>query len=189
MQCDRNKNNCVPNDRQSTTTATSQPRTQAIEHPNDTIRRDIIPASAFSTMATKATHASRMFENPIEASVAQLDLDPFSVATQLYETLFFVRVRGNGKKVSRAKLGICPLVGDLFEKLADSAEVSAQSIRQVSICLPADIGKLQGLEIKAGEQDAFEFLISIISKGVVDVGATVPRRYILPTVVVLNSAD
>lgn len=124
-----------------------------------------------------------------ETSVVYPDQDPFSVVAQSYETLFFVRVRGSGQKASRVKLGYCYSVEDLFEKLGDSVQIPAESMKHVSICLPADVGELQSLDIKAGEQEAFELLMKMISRGLVDVGATVPGRYMLPTVVVPFATD
>ncbi|QDS68427.1 hypothetical protein FKW77_010794 [Venturia effusa] len=170
--CDRNPQNCVPYE-DFARTATSQPKTQSEEHLEGTPRRHVSPNSAFLAMITTAARNNGSFQHFDEASVAQV-----------YETMFLIRVRGKGQQVSRVKLGFCSSVVDLFEKFGDSAGISAQSIIRVSICLPADVGELQGLDIQAGEQEAFELLLGIISRGVVDVGATVPGHYMLPTVVV-----
>lgn len=122
-------------------------------------------------------------------SAACSDHDPFSLVAQLYATLFFVCVRGNGQKSFRVELGYCCSVDDLFVKLGDGAQIPAESMKKVSICLPLDVGDLQGLDIQAGDQRAFELLIEILVRGVVDVGATVPGRHILPTVIVLSARE
>jgi hypothetical protein len=112
------------------------------------------------------------------------------IAAQLSETLFFLRFHDNEHGVPRMKMGFCSNVDDLFGKIADCAQVLVQSISQIAVRFPVDIGRLETyvLLIKSGDQTAFDSLIKSISRGMVELGLTVCRRYILTATIVRSSA-
>lgn len=147
------------------------------------------PALEFSAMVAKLTTNGKDFDEFTRVSAGCSSRGSFAnSAQQLYETLFFICLQGSQQRVPRVKLGFCSNPEDLFEKIADSAEIPVQSIKKLAIRLPADIGRLEKyvLEIGAGDQEAFDLLIKTISSGMIRFGATVPRRYILRATVVCS---
>jgi hypothetical protein len=110
-------------------------------------------------------------------------------AGQITETLLFLRLQGKEERFSPMKLGVCLSINDFFAKIAYHIQVSTQSILQVAIRLPVDIGRLDEyvLQIEAGDQSEFEKLVKIILNGLVRNSSTaVPARYILTATIALK---
>jgi hypothetical protein len=110
-------------------------------------------------------------------------------ADQSAETLFFFRLQGVENKFSPMKLGVCPSIDSFFGKIANHVHVPAQSILQVAIRFPTDIGRLKKhvLQIEAGNQPEFDTLVKIIANAVVELdSSTVPTRYILTATIAVK---
>jgi hypothetical protein len=89
------------------------------------------------------------------------------------------------------KLGFCSNVDSLFEKISSHTQVLVQSILQIVVQFPADIGRLEKyvLSIRARDQGAFDLLVKSISMGFSEVDPTVPKRYILTATIVCAPAE
>jgi hypothetical protein len=135
------------------------------------------PAPKVSSTPPKPTHDAKVHEKNEKK------------ANRTANTLLFLRVHGKEDKFPTMKLGDCLSINDFFAKIAYHIQETAQSILQVAIRLPSDIGMLDEyvLQMGAGHQPEFEKLVKILSDAVIDLdSSTVPVQYILTVTIAVR---
>jgi hypothetical protein len=148
------------------------------------------PALKFADKITSSTPYNAQIDKLVQAFKVASHPDSSIMTAQLSETLFFIRFQDSEYGLPRMKMGLCSNVDSLFGKVADCAQVLMQSILQIAIRFPVDIGRLEKyiLLIKPGDQTAFDLLIKTIAGGIVELGPTLRRRYILTATIVRGPA-
>lgn len=152
--------------------------------------REHSPALKFADRNTNTTPYNAQIDKLAQAFKVASHPDSSILTAQLSETLFFIRFQDGEYGVHRMKMGLCSNVDSLFGKIADCAQVLMQSILQIAVRFPVDIGRLEKyvLLIKPGDQTAFDSLIKTIAGGIVELGPTLRRRYILTATIVRSPA-